>query len=91
MTTRQQTPLDDRLEAARRAWPWPQRDAVTTDEVPLHMWPAVELVDALEARLRRVETAAESLVACAGAAAHWTEDEREGLGYLRLALYGTAS
>ena len=42
-------------------------------------------------RLRRVEAAAESLVACAGAAAHWTEDEREGLGYLRVALYGTAS
>ena len=47
----------DRLEAARRAWPWPQRDAVTIDEVPLHMWPAVELVDALEARVAELEAA----------------------------------
>ena len=45
----------DRLEAARRAWPWPARDTPATDEVPLSMWPAYELIDALEARVREME------------------------------------
>ena len=47
----------DRLEAARRAWPWPARDTPATDEVPLSMWPAYELIDALEARVAELEAA----------------------------------
>ena len=77
MTTRQQTLLEDlatALTAAARA-----AHAVGSPEMT---------AEAL--RGRRVKIAAESLVACAGAAAHWTDDEREGLGYLRVALYGTA-
>jgi hypothetical protein len=50
---------------------------------------AVTVTRAELRRLRRVQAQAESLTACAGAAAHWTEDEREGLMYLRRALYGT--
>lgn len=79
MTTRQQTLLEDLGEALNAALRF-SRVAVAPP------------VDAAEARrLRAVERAAESLVACAGAAAHWTEDEREGLGYLRLALYRTSA
>ena len=63
----------DRLEAARRAWPWPARDTPATDEVPLSMWPAYELVAALEARVAELEAAL----------AHWEDmgdEARECVG-----------
>ena len=81
MTTRQQTLLEDLATALTAA----ARDAhaAGSPEARAERW-----AEAL--RLTRVKIAAESLVACAGSAAHWTEDEREGLMYLRRALYGTA-
>lgn len=42
-------------------------------------------------RARDIEEAARALLACAGRAEHWTDNERQGAFYLRTALDGKAS